>query len=287
MNHKILRLLTLAAALGAVTPGLRAQSGPGQSQQVRGEIKSPEVGLLRTVAFEQNLDAQLPLDAKFRDESGKEVKLGDYFGKKPVIVTFVYYECPMLCKLELTGLVSNLKVLSMSAGKEFDIVTVSIDPTETPKLASAHKKGYMERYKRAGAEAGWHFLTGAEPEIKRLTNAAGFKYAFDPKSKQYAHPAGLVIATPGGKIARYVYGVDFPANNLRWSLIDASSGKIGTPVDRVLLMCFHYDPSTGRYNFAVMSAVRFFGVATLACLATFVLVSARRDRLKARTADAF
>jgi len=282
MNRRTILTAAVALGLAAVAPpAAPAQTAPGQGQQARGEIKSPEAGLLRTVAFEQNLNAQLPLDAKFRDESGREVALGDYFGKRPVIVTFVYFECPMLCKLGLTGLVSNLKVLSMSAGKDFDIVTVSIDPTETPELASAHKKGYLDRYKRAGAGDGWHFLTGDEASIKRLTGAAGFRYAFDPRSKQFAHPSGLVIATPQGRIARYIYGVDFPANNLRWSLIEAASGKIGTPVDKILLMCFHYDPSTGRYNFAVMAVVRLLGVATVAGLATFVLVTARGDRRRA------
>jgi protein SCO1/2 len=279
MNAYRPRLALLAAALFAAQPAAApAQTGPGLPVQARGEVKSPEAGLLRAVAFEQNLDAQLPLDTEFRDEDGRPVKLGDYFGKKPVILTFVYFECPMLCKLELTGLVSNLKVLSMSAGQEFDIVSVSIDPTETPKLASAHKRGYLERYARPGAEKGWHFLTGGEASIKRLTGVAGFRYAYDEKSKTYAHPAGLVVATPGGKIARYVYGVDFPASNLRWSLVEASAGKIGTPVDRVLLTCFHYDPATGRYNFAVMTAVRALAAATLAGLASFVVVSHLRDR---------
>lgn len=286
MNRRT--ILTAAAALGlaAVTPpAAPAQSAPGQAQQSRGEVKSPEAGLLRSVAFEQHLDARLPLDTSFRDEAGREVRLGDYFGKKPVILTFVYFECPMLCKLGLTGLVSNLKVLSMSAGKEFDIVTVSIDPTETPELALAHKKGYLDRYKRAGAEGGWHFLTGDAASIERLTAAAGFQYAFDPRSKQFAHPAGLVIATPQGRISRYIYGVDYPANNLRWSLVDASAGKIGTPVDKVLLMCFHYDPSTGRYNFAVMNTVRVLGVATVAGLATFMFVSVRHDRRRGAAGD--
>jgi protein SCO1 len=278
LRSHLAMLSTLLIALGCRPAPALAQTAPGQAEQAAGEVKSPETRLLRTVAFDQKLDAPLPLDAPFLDESGRAVRLGDYFGKKPVIVTFVYYECPMLCKLELTGLVRNLKALSMSAGNEFEIVTVSIDPTETPTLAKAHKKGYLERYKREGADAGWHFLTGGEPAIRRLTGAAGFKYAFDPRSKQYAHPAGLVVATPQGRVSRYIYGVDFPANNLRWSLIEASAGKIGTPVDKVLLMCFHYDPSTGRYNFAVMSAVRLLGVATVAALGSFVFLSARRDR---------
>lgn len=246
------------------------------------EIKGPEAGLLRKVAFAQHLDAQLPLDTPLRDEQGRDVKFGDFFNKKkPVVVLFVYYECPMLCTLELNGLVRNLRALTMSAGNEFDIVTVSIDPTETPALARAKKAGYLRRYGRPGAEKGWHFLTGAEPNIRRLADTVGFTYVYDPKSKQYAHPAGLVVATPSGRLSRYIYGVDFPANNLRWSLIDASSGKVGTPVDRLLLMCFHYDPSTGRYNFAVMSTVRAAGVLTVAFLGAFMLLSHRSDRRKA------
>jgi protein SCO1/2 len=244
------------------------------------EIKGPEVGLLRKVAFAQNLDAQLPLDTPLIDESGRAVKVGDYFRKKSVILLFVYFECPMLCTLELNGLLRNLRALSMTAGKEFEVVAVSIDPTETPALARAKKAGYLKRYGRPGAEAGWHFLTGTGLDVKRLADTVGFKYVYDPRSKQYAHPAGLVVVTPGGRIARYIYGVDFPANNLRWALIDASAEKIGTPVDRLLLMCFHYDPSTGRYNFAVMTAVRALGILTLGALGAFMFLSNRLDRRK-------
>jgi protein SCO1/2 len=234
--------------------------------------------MLRGVAFNQNLGARLPLDTVLKDESGRAVKVGDYFGKKPVVLVFVYFECPMLCTLELNGLVRNLRALTMTAGNEFEIVTVSIDPTETPALARTKKKGYIQKYGRPGAEAGWHFLTGDEAAIRRLTDTVGFKYVYDAKSKQYAHPAGLVVTTPDGTLARYIYGVDFPANNLRWAVVEASQGKIGSPVDKVLLMCFHYDPSTGRYNFAVMSAVRLLGLATMAGLAAFISASHLRDR---------
>jgi len=243
------------------------------------EIKPPEFGLLKQVAFDQNLDAQLPLDTPLRDESGAPVTLGKYFGKKPVVLVFVYFECPMLCTLELNGLVRNLKVLkTMSAGKEFEIVTLSIDPTETPALARAKKAGYIKKYDRPGAEAGWHFLTGDKASIERLTGVAGFRYAYDPKSKQYAHPAGLTVATPEGRIARYIYGVDFPGAALRYALIEASAGKIGDPVDKLLLMCFHYDPSTGRYNFAVMSVIRALGVVTLTGLLGYTGLMLRRER---------
>ena len=276
----VMSVLVLVVSLG-IAPARAQQPLPGSGAVGRPEVKSPEVGLLRQVAFEQNLNAQLPLDTVLKDESGREVTIGSFFGKKPVVLLFVYFECPMLCTLELNGLIRNLRALSLSAGKEFEIVTVSIDPAETPALARAKKKGYVARYNRPGAEAGWHFLTGAESSIKRLTDTVGFKYAYDAKSKQYAHPAGLVVVTPQGRLARYIYGVDFPANNLRWSLVEASGGKIGAPIDRVLLMCFHYDPSTGRYSFAVMAAVRLLGIATVAGLAAFISFSYVRDRRRA------
>ncbi len=270
MSRATTRGLAVVAAL------IAPLAAPGVSRAQK--VKGPEVVLLRKVAFEQNLDAQLPLDTPLRDESGRAVTLGTYFGKKPVVLLFGYYECPMLCSLELNGLVRNLRAVSMTAGNEFDVVMVSIDPTETPALAAAKKAGYVRKYDRPGAEAGWHFLTGDGPPVKRLAAVAGFRYEYDAINKQYAHPAGLMVVTPGGKVSRYIYGVDFPASNLRWSLIEASAGRIGSPVDKILLMCFHYDPSTGRYNFAVMSAVRLLGVLVLGGLAAFVLVNFRRER---------
>lgn len=249
------------------------------------EIKGPQFNLLKQVKFDQNLDAQLPMDTPLRDESGKAVRLGDYFGKKPVVLLFVYYECPMLCSLELNGLVRNLKVLSMTPGNEFELVTVSFDPKDTPRIASAKKRGYLARYDRPGAEKGWHFLTGEAAPVKRLTGVAGFHYALDPASGQYAHPAGLVVATPEGKISRYIYGIDFPASQLRFALVEASSGKVGSPVDKLLLLCFHYDPSTGRYNFAIMSVIRLLGMATAGGMLVFAVKQLLRERRRGRLAD--
>jgi protein SCO1/2 len=272
-THELLVAIAVSASLVSAT-------ARGQ------EVKSPEASLLRQVEFDQNLNAQLPLDIPLRDEDGRDVTLGDYFQKgKPVIVLSVYYECPMLCTLELNALVRNLKILtSMSAGKDFEIVTVSIDPKDTPALARVKKAGYLKRYDRLGAEAGWHFLTGDGPPVKRLAGVAGFRYALDPKSGQYAHPAGLIVATPDGAIARYVYGLEFPVSALRWSLIEASAGRIGSPVDKIVLMCFHYDPSTGKYNFAVMAVVRTLGVLTFVGLASYVLVMLTRDWRRSRAA---
>ena len=270
----------LALALSAIgLPG----SGPALGQEVK---NLQQTGLLKQVSFEQNLNAQLPLDTPLRDESGNTVRFGDYFGKRPVVVLFVYFECPMLCKVELNGLVRNLKALAISAGQEFEIVTVSIDPREDAKLASAKKRGYVKWYDRPGVEQGWHFLTGDEPSIRRLTGVAGFRYTYDAKTDQYAHPAGLIVATPGGRISRYIYGVDFPASDLRLALVEASSGKIGSPVDRLLLTCFHYDPSTGRYNFAIMSLLRILGTITALSLAAYMGMSFLRDRRRAAASPA-
>ena len=284
-NRRRAAPLALALLLAAALPAAAQNVPPNALGVEPGAAKGPQFQLLKQVAFEQNLNAQLPLDTPLRDESGRAVTLGDYFGKKPVVLLFVYYECPMLCSLELNGLVRNLRTLSLTAGQDFELVTVSFDPKDTPQLAAAKKRGYLERYNRPGSEAGWHFLTGDAAPVKRLTGVAGFTYALDPKSGQYAHPAGLIVATPSGRISRYVYGVDFPASNLRWALTEASGGKVGSPVDKLLLMCFHYDPSTGRYNFAVMSAVRLLGLATFGGLAAFALTSLRRER-RARGAPA-
>lgn len=263
-------VLALAAlAVAAVVPSPRA---------VAQEVKGPEFSIMQKVKFHQNLDAKLPLDVMLRDEADRPVQLRRYFGEKPVLLVFAYYECPMLCTLTLNGLVRNLRAMSLSAGSDFEIVTVSIDPKESGALASAKKKGYVARYDRPGAEAGWHFLTGDAVPVRRLADVAGFKYEYDPKSGQYAHPAGVIIATPEGRISRYIYGIDFPASNLRWALVEASRGKIGTAVDQVLLTCFHYDPTTGRYNFAVMGVIRLLGVATVAALGAYIALSWRRDR---------
>jgi protein SCO1/2 len=248
-------------------------------------------GLLGKVAFDQNLDAQVPLDLPMRDESGRPVRLGDLLGEKPAILNLVYYECPMLCNEVLNALLRSLNALSFEVGEEFGVITVSIDPTETPKLAAEKKRRYLSRYGNQGiagyvrsqarAARGWHFLTADQPAIDRLTKAVGFRYAYDPESKQYAHPAGIVVLTPEGRVSRYFYGVSYPARDLKLGLMDASAKRIGSPIDQILLTCFHYDPRTGKYNFVVMKAVQFLGLATLASLGTFMVVNLRRDRRRA------
>ena len=234
-------------------------------------------GVLATVAFEQQLNEQVPLHLALHDEAGNAVQLGDYLGQKPVILTLNYYECPMLCPLVLEGLLHSLRVLSFTIGEQFDIVTVSINPGETAALAAATKARYVRDYGRLGAAAGWHFLTGDEASIQRLTQAVGFRYAYDAAKAQYAHAAGIMVLTPQGRISRYFYGVEFSPRDLRLALIEAAANTIGSPVDQLLLFCYHYDPATGRYTLVARRALQLAGLAMVLSLAGFMVVMFRRD----------
>jgi len=277
--------LTAFSQPGAPGPGSPLYGARPQS----GAVSSGLPKALRDVGIDQKLNEQLPLDLVFRNEKGELVKLGDYFGKKPVLISLVYYECPMLCTQVLNGLVSAFRVLSFKAGDEFDVVTVSFDPRETSALATAKKKtyvGYLPEAKRGAAQNGWHFLTGDNENIKRLTEAVGFHYQFDDATNQFAHASAIMVATPEGKLARYFYGIEYPPKDLRLGLIEASQNKIGSPVDRLLLYCYHYDPATGKYGAVVMNMVRLGGVATLfGMVALFFAMRrriARQGRLRAR-----
>ena len=233
---------------------------------------------LRDVAFEQNLDQPLPLDTRFRDSNGRTVRLRELFRGKPVLLNFVYYRCQELCPLLSDGLVRVLRALTFDAGNEFDVVTVSFDPSETPAAAADAKKEYVKRYGRAGAESGWHFLTGDAAAIHALAGAAGFRYSYDAKRNEFAHATGIVVATPGGRISRYYYGIEFSPRDLRLGLIEAAAGKIGSPLDQLLLFCYHYDPATGQYTLLVTRVLRLAGVATVLGLAGFIVLMLRRDR---------
>jgi len=234
--------------------------------------------ILREVGFDQRLGEAVPLDIALRDEAGRSVRLGDYFGKKPVVLSLVYYECPMLCTLTLNGLVGALKPLQFEVGKEFEVVTVSFEPKDTAALAAAKKQAYLGRYQRAGAEAGWHFLTGDPAQIERLTRAVGFRYVWDERTHQYAHPSGIVVLTPEGRLARYLYGVEYAPRDLRFALIDATAGKIGSKVDSLILYCYEYDPATGKYGAALMRLLRVAGILTVLGLAAFVALMLRREQ---------
>jgi protein SCO1 len=234
--------------------------------------------ILQNIGIDQRLNQQLPLDLEFRDEAGQPVKLNQYFGKKPVILTMVYYSCPMLCSEVLSGIASSLGVIRFDVGKEFDVISVSINPHDTPADAIKKKKLFLQRYRRPGAAEGWHFLTGNQPEIDALAKAVGFHYAYDPKSGQYAHSTAIMVVTPEGKLAQYFYGIEYSAKDLRLSLIEASKNKIGTPVEQVLLYCFHYDPSTGHYSVVVMNVVRLAGIFTALTLGLFMTVLFRNEK---------
>jgi protein SCO1/2 len=233
--------------------------------------------VLSQVAFDQRLNEPLPLHVPFTDENGMQVRLGDYFGDRPVILAFVYYECPMLCTQVLNGLTTSLTVLRETVGRDFDVVAISFDARETPALASGKKKAHLDRYRRPESANGWHFLTGSEASIRAVTAAAGFKFTWDDKTQQFAHPSGIVVATPQGRIARYFFGIEYAPRDVKFALVESSKGRIGNAIDQLLLYCYHYDPATGSYGFVAMGAVRLGGAVTLAVLLGFVIVSIRRD----------
>ena len=233
---------------------------------------------LREVAFDQKLAEQVPLDLSFRDERGNDVRLSDYFGRKPVILNFVYYKCRDLCPLLLDGLVRSLRALSFDIGSEFAVLTVSFDPHDSTALADAKSKEFQARYARPGAAVGWHFLTGAEDSIQKLTSAVGFHYNYDAQTGEFAHATGIVLLTPAGKVSRYYYGIDFSPRDLRLGLIEAAEARIGTPIDQLLLFCFHYDPVTGKYGLLITNVIRLAGGLTVLLLAGFVIAMLRRER---------
>ena len=265
--------VSLLAAVVLVAAGAQAQLYSEPKAAV--PMGKPE-SILK-VGIDQHLNQQLPLDLKFRDENGAEATLGQYFGSKPVILTMVYYTCPMLCGEVQSGLVSALGILRFDAGREFDVISVSINPSETPADAMAKKKQFLSRYHRAGAEHGWHFLTGDKANIDALAKAVGYRYSYDAKSGQYSHGTAIVVVTPEGKLAQYFYGIEYAPKDLRLALVEASRNKIGNVVDAVMLYCFHYDPASGRYSAQILNVVRLAGLLTVFCMGGFLLVAFRRE----------
>jgi protein SCO1/2 len=241
---------------------------------------------LQGVNFEQRLNEPVPLDLAFRDEANRPVQLSEFVHDRPVILVLAYYRCPMLCTEVLNGLVRALLDIPFDAGKEFEVVIVSFDPREKPELAAAKKKTYLERYGRPGGEAGFHFLTGEDDAIQRLTQAVGFHYHYDPGNDQFAHPSGILLLTPSGRISRYFFDIKYSPRDLRLSLVEASANRIGSPVDQILLFCFHYDPVEGKYGPVIINFVRLGGVLTLLVLGAFVTVMWRKERRQAGTTAA-
>lgn len=279
-SKALLALLLLLAP--AATP-LHAQIRGGPADLGTGPDSAEETPKsLREVGFDQNLDAPLPLDLVFQDETGRAVTLGDYFGegKTPVILSLVYYECPMLCPMTLQGLASSLKALEWSAGEDFQVVLVSIDPGEGLEAAAKAEVLAVSRYGRAGTEDGWHFLTGSEAAIERLAEAVGFRYVYDEERDEYAHAAGLVMATPSGHISRYFFGIETPAKDLKLGLMETADGRIGSLADQLLLYCFHYDAEVGRYAWSerALMALRIGAGLTILLLGGFIFLSLRRER---------
>jgi protein SCO1 len=266
-------LVTIFAA-GLLLPAAccRAQGTVGTS------YPSPQDQVIKKVRLDQKLDAQVPLDLTFRDETGKSVRLGDYFGRKPVLLNLIQYRCTMLCSEEMKILAASLKELKFTVGDQFEVITLSIDHREQPALASEYKAGYLKEYGRPGAAAGWHFLTGDETTIRRLADAIGYHFVYDARTDQFAHPDGVIVLTPKGKIARYFFRLEYPAQGLRYALVEAAHNRIGTLLDYFALLCYHYNPTTGRYSLAIMKVLRLAAVATIFSLGMGMVIMNRRNR---------
>jgi len=272
--------MVLVVALLAIAMAPRPVGAEPQQAEKQ---KLPKI--LQEVRIDQRLGAQVPADLEFRDEAGRKVRLGDYFDGKPHILVLAYYKCPKLCTLVLNGLRDGLQqVDSLQIGRDFDVLTVSFNPRETPAIAAAKKRNYVAGYGRPGAEEGWHFLTGQQPAIDQLTRSVGFYYAYDPRSGEFAHSSTLIVLTPQGKVSSYLLGVRYEPKDLRLGLVEASSGKIGSTIDQVLLYCFHYDPQAGKYTANVLWFVRAGGMLVVAGLVALGVVLFRRDRRRVREA---
>jgi protein SCO1 len=260
----------VALALGA----LALLATPVRAQTESGDLPGP----LREVGFEQRLGEELPLDTVFRDETGQEVRLGDFFTDRPVVLALVYFECPMLCQMILDGLVSSLDILTFTPGNEYEVVVVSFDPREDHVVAAAKKRNYMTQFGRPGTEAAFHFLTGEPASIDALTQAVGFSYVYDAEKDEFAHASGITVVTGEGRISRYLFGIEYPPKDLRLALVESAQMKIGSAVDQLLLFCYNYDPTTGKYGAATMRLVQAGGVVTVLALLSFIVLARRRDQ---------
>ena len=270
--NKIRHIAAVAAFLLAACT-LRAQAVPSNT----GPAATALPPALRDVGFEPPLNGQMPLDLAFRDETGRSVQLREYFGQKPVVLAFVYYGCPMLCDQVEQGVVGVLRMLSFNPGRDYEVVFVSFDSRETPEMAAEKKKKALVHFRRPETDSGWHFLTGSQESIQAATKAANFRFSFDAKNNLFAHASGVLLLTPDGHISRYFYGVEFPGRDMRLGLVDASAGKIGTPIDHVLLYCYHYDPTAAVYSASILKIIRLAGVLTILCLVGGILISRRRE----------
>ena len=270
---KKVRYIVGIAALLLAACTLRAQAVPSNT----GPAAAAMPVALQNVGFEPPLNGQMPLDLVFRDETGRNVQLREYFGQKPVVLAFVYYGCPMLCDQVELGVVGVLRMLSFNPGRDYEVVFVSFDARETPEMAAEKKKKALAHFRRPETDSGWHFLTGSKESIEAATKAANFRFSFDAKNNLFAHASGVMVLTPDGHISRYFYGVEYPGRDMRLGLVDASAGKIGTPIDHVLLFCYHYDPTAAVYSASVLKIIRLAGVLTILFLVGGILISRRRE----------
>ena len=274
-KHSISGIFALLLGASAAS----AQAVPSGTGPAAGNMPS----VLENVGFRPQLSAHLPLDLAFRDEAGRDVQLREYFTEKPVLLALVYYGCPMLCNQTEQGVVGALRMLSFQPGRDYEVVFVSFDPRESPDMAAQKKESAMTHFRRPETASGWHFLTGGKESIDALTKGANFRYSFDQKSNLFAHASGILLLTPDGRISRYFYGVEYPARDIRLGLVDASAGKIGTPIDRALLFCYQYDPTSARYSASILKIIRLGGVLTMLALVAGILIFRRRDIAATRT----
>jgi protein SCO1/2 len=288
LSGKAMALTAALLLLAAIAPAQKGEhyNSPLYSPRTYDPQETVTTGLpdaLKTIGIDQKLGEQLPLDTTFTDEDGRAVKLGDYFQSgRPVVLAFVYYECPMLCNQVLNGLTGSLKGISLDAGKDFDVLAISFDARENdqPGLAKAKKASYLERYGRPGSESGWHFLTGTQDSIDKATSAAGFGFKWDEKSKQFAHAAGVMVVTPSGKMSRYFYGIDYAPRDIKLGVLESAENRVAAPTEKLLLYCYHYDPATGKYGLAILNVIRLGGVATVLGLGAMVFVFWRKGKKK-------
>ncbi len=275
MMRRILTLTLPAVLLAAAVPAHAGRTWTSPTGSAPPTVQMPQT--LQQVRFDQRLGQQVRLDAVFRDELGRQVRLGDYFGKRPVVLVLAYYHCPMLCDLVLNGLAGSLKALTWNPGQEFEVVVASIDPKETPALAADQKRQTLGGYNRSGTQDGWHFLTGSQAAVDSLTKDVGFRYVYDRERNEYAHAAGITVLTPQGRVSRYIFGIDFPPRDVRLALYESADGRIGSVVDQAILYCFHYDPTTGRYTAAAMRLLQVAAALTLIGVVLMIVLLRRRE----------
>jgi protein SCO1 len=276
---KTVRHITGIAALLGASCTLQAQTIPGSVSPTSAAMPAA----LLNVGFEPRLNGQMPLDLHFRDETGRDVQLREFFGQKPVVLAFVYYNCPMLCDQIQMGVVGTLRMLSFNPGRDYEVVFVSFDARETPEMAAAKKKTALNHFRRPETVSGWHFLTGSKESVEAATRAANFRFRFDAKSNLFAHASGVLVLTSDGRISRYFYGVEYPGRDMRLGLVDASAGKIGSPIDHVLLFCYHYDPSNATYSASILKIIRLGGILTILCIVGGIFIFRRREIRSGRT----